>query len=102
MTTGQQVTLGLAGSLALVSLWKQQSLQGLWKLTTNQGPVTDPGAIFKPIGLDLAFVLILTWVAGLTPDAGKPTGILLVGLWLLFLMHPGQAASTGDRLRLPF
>lgn len=91
MSTGQKITLGLGVALALASLWRGQQFQELWKILTNQDP-NNLVPTLKNIGIDVVFLIIVTWMAGLGPDASKITGALLVALWLLFLMQP--AGST--------
>ncbi len=91
MTGGQKITLGLGVALALASLWRGQQIQELWKILSNQGS-DQLLPVLKNIGIDVVFLIIVTWLAGLSDDTSKITGALLVGLWLLFLMQPsGQA-----------
>lgn len=93
----QSSTLALVGSLALVTLWHNQTLQSAWSvLSTNQnmGRV-DLSADAKIIGIDLLGVAVLTFVAGLSDDAGKMTIAVAAALWLLFLMsHASSGASS--------
>jgi len=100
-------TLLLVGSLALVSLWRDQHLQRIWTmLATNTNPsgASLPGEL-RPIGIDLVGVGVIVFLAGLSPDAGKMMIALSSGLWLIYLMSRGSisphqaGASLGKKLQ---
>ena len=95
----QQSTLALAGTLAVISLWRAQHLQHVWSvLATNQNPARlDLRAEVAPIGSDLLAVAILVFLAGLNQTAGKMTVAVSVALWLLFLMS-GVAPTPSTAL----
>lgn len=96
MSTGQQITLGLALALVIASLWRGQQLQPIWSVVINQQQGnTQIGPALKNVGADALFLLIIVWLAGLTPDASKMTGALLVGMWLLFLFHAPRESGSG-------
>jgi len=97
MNTGQNITLGLASVLVVASLWRGQQIQPVWSALTNQQANVALAPYLKNIGLDLAFLIVVVWLAGLSPDAGQMTGALVVGLWLLFLMHPGGASASSKQ-----
>lgn len=92
----QSSTLALAGSVALVSLWHNQVLQSAWSvLSTNQNTGNvDLSSEVQMIGVDLVGVAILTFVAGLSDDAGKITIAIAVAAWLLFLMSSHKSNNT--------
>ena len=90
MKTGQQITLGLASALIIISLWTGQQIQPVWNALTNQDTSVAITPYLKNIGLDIVFLVVVTWLAGLSDDAGMMTSALLVAMWLLYLMHPSK------------
>lgn len=101
MESGYQMsTLALVGSLALVTLWRGQHLQNIWSvLATNSNPKSvDMRAEAAPIGIDLLGVAILTFIAGLSEDAGKLAVAVAAGLWLVFLVNGARGNSSSGIL----
>lgn len=97
MESGYQTsTLALVGSLALVTLWKNGNLQKVWGvLATNTNAAgVDMKAEATPIGIDLLGVAILTFIAGLSDDAGKMAVAVAVALWLIFLINRARGGSS--------
>jgi hypothetical protein len=97
MKTGYQTsTLLLVGSLALVTSWKAGHWQHIWTvLSTNQNSSgVSLQADLKPIGINLVGVAVITFIAGLSDDAGKMMIALSVGLWLLYLMSGGKTPDV--------
>lgn len=96
MATGYQtVTLGLIGTLAVVTLTKEHVFQDLWGvLSTNSNPSSvDTRHEATLIGVDLGFLVVIGLIAGLSDLAGKITVTLAIGLWLIFLME-GTGSSS--------
>lgn len=84
----QQFTFGLALILALAQSWNNQDLQEVWQAITVAHP-GEPAQFAAPLQ-DMAkyavFVGIVTFLAGLSKDAGKIMVVIMIILWLLFLM----------------
>lgn len=103
MESGYQTsTLALVGSLALVTLWSHKNLQNIWSvLATNQNPGgVDMKAEAAPIGIDLLGVAILTFIAGLSDDAGKMAVAVAAALWLIFLINRARGGSSSPLANL--
>lgn len=97
-STGQTITLGLGAALVIASLWRAGRLQQIWLILANQQGenTTDLLPALKNVGADLLFLIIVVWIAGLSDDASKVTGALLVALWLLFLFHQPTEGASGQ------
>jgi len=106
MQSGYQTsTLLLASTLAVVSLWANGHAQNIWTgLSQNaqtQGKQIDLAVELKPVGLDIVFVFIIAFIAGLSDDAGKMSIAVVVGAWLLFLMHKKYPSTNPLATGLP-
>lgn len=86
----QSSTLLLVGTLAAVSMWREQQIQLFWAAITGSGGASQLASAGKPLGISILGVIIITYIAGLSQDAGKMMVALSVGLWLIFLMNKGR------------
>lgn len=97
--TGSQTAIGVAAVALVVANQVEHRPLALGKVLGNQGTVTPTASgQLKEIGLEAAAALALVVIAGVGSGGAKIAGLVLLGLWVLFIInvagHPKAKAPA--------